>query len=554
MEHAPPGEARRRSAWGWGWRDRWPDAEARRDLGVAVSAMLGFPVQEPEEPLPEEAWRLPSPRVQPPAEIAGFSSNDRYLRALHTWGRTAVEVLRGMRGDFSRAPDFVVRPRSESELAAVLEAAGRGRLAVVPWGGGTSVVGGVSPDPRMIEEGRWNGWLSLDLGGMAAVAEIDPLSRAARIQAGARGPELNAALHPHGLELRHFPQSWEFASIGGGVATRAGGHYATGPTHIDDLVESVRMLGPRGAWESRRLPASGAGPAPDRWLLGSEGTLGVIVECWLRVQARPRYRASASGRFRDWNAAVRGTRAVVQSGLQPANCRLLDAREAALSGAARGGEHVLLLGFESATEPQRPWMEAALRRLREDGGDVEIGEPRYRDGDEGAAREWAHGAGSPDASAAWRDTFLEAPYLRDRLLSLGILADTFETACTWDRFADLHDAIVRDVRATLKRVCGAGRLACRFTHVYPDGPAPYYTWLAPARRGGEEEQWAEVKRAAEDAIVRAGGTITHHHAVGRLHAGAWAQERPPLFFEALRAAKSALDPLGMLNPGVLGLP
>jgi alkyldihydroxyacetonephosphate synthase len=280
-------------------------------------------------------------------------------------------------------------------------------------------------------------------------------------------------------------------------------------------------------------------------LIGSEGILGVIVEAWMRLQARPSFRAQASVRFTGEDGFLRGARAVrtiSQAGLHPANCRLLDAREAETSGAAAGDACVLIVGFESADHPLDAWMARALEIARDAGGLVAEGEGRTRTG-EGAPRGGAAGA--------WRSAFLNMPYLRDVLAGMGVISETFETAITWDRFESFHADVMAATNDALKRTCGAGQVACRFTHVYPDGPAPYYSVIAPGRRGSELEMWAEIKAAASEALIRAGGTITHHHAVGRDHRPWYDRQRPPLFADALRAAKRALDPAGILNPGVL---
>jgi alkyldihydroxyacetonephosphate synthase len=364
------------------------------------------------------------------------------------------------------------------------------------------------------------------------VLEVDPVSRAARIQAGATGPALEAQLREHGLTLRHFPQSFELSTLGGWIATRAGGHFATLYTHIDDLVESVRALTPRGAWESRRLPGSGAGPSPDRLLIGSEGILGVITEAWVRVQARPRFKASAGVLFESFERGAAAVRALVQSGLHPSNCRLLDPGEAAFTGAAPDGRALLVLGFESADHPLDPWMARAVELCGDHGG--ELREPP-RVGERG------------ESEGAWRDSFIKAPYLRDTMVAGGIFAETFETAITWDRFENF----VASVRERTERALGRGTVTCRLTHVYPDGAAPYFTVLAPARRGAELDQWDEIKTAASEAVLAGGGTITHHHAVGRDHRPWYDRQRPDPFAAALQAAKAAVDPAGILNPGVL---
>jgi alkyldihydroxyacetonephosphate synthase len=300
---------------------------------------------------------------------------------------------------------------------------------------------------------------------------------------------------------------------------------------VDDLVESVRAITPSGRWESRRLPGSGAGPSPDRMLLGSEGALGVITSAWVRVQPRPGHRASRAVRFDTFARGAEAVRALSQSGLDPANCRLIDELEALQTGAGDGTFAVLVLGLESTDHAVDEDLTQGLRICREHGG------------------VWDEPAGGgAGAVGAWRDAFIRMPYLRDLLLRLGILSDTFETAVTWDRFPEFHRTVMGAVREALGEPC---RVTCRFTHVYPDGPAPYITVIAPARRGDEIAQWHEMKQAAGDAIIAGGGTITHHHAVGRDHRPWYDAQRPDVFAAALRGAKAAVDPAGVMNPGVL---
>src|SRR4051812_29754196 len=310
----------RRSFWAWGWEERLPSAEARRALGEQVAAVLGQPASTLRPlPLLEQATAsVPGAAARPPDSIAGFSDASPEARVRHTFGRAYPDLVRAFGCDFSAAPDFVCSPQSEAEVGRALEACGASGIAVAPYGGGTSVAGGV--------EGGGGGRPScaLDLPRLSAVLEVDEVSRAARIQAGILGPDLEARLQPHGLTLRHFPQSFEFSTLGGWIATRAGGHFATLYTRIDDAVESVRMITPAGTWGSRRFPSSGAGPNPDRLALGSEGILGVITEAWMRLHPAPRYRASASVAFPDFHSGARACRALAQSGLHPANCRLLD--------------------------------------------------------------------------------------------------------------------------------------------------------------------------------------------------------------------------------------
>jgi len=491
-----------------------------------------------QEPVPLEAVELRKARLKRPTAFGDLFSDEKYERVLHSLGKAYRDVVRGFYGRFENPPDLVAFPRDESEIEAVLSWAEAEGAAVVPFGGGTSVVGGV--EPRLGDQAV----VSLDLRRLDRVLEVDPASLAARIQAGALGPGLEDQLREHGLTLRHFPQSFEYSTLGGWIATRAGGHFATLETHIDDLVESVRAITPRGTWESRRLPGSGAGPSPDRMLIGSEGILGVIAEAWVRVRPRPEFKASVGMSFDDFTKAVQAVREISQSGLHPSNCRLLDADEAGLTGAGDGHSHLLLLGFEAAGLPVDAPMEQALEMARAHGGTP--GDLRTTGGDAGGAVD------------TWRGAFLLAPYLRDTFVACGVLSETFETAITWDRFEKFHATVMETARRVVSEVSGAPadgpgspRVSCRFTHVYPDGVAPYFTVLAPAVRGGEVEQWDEVKAAVSEAIIDACGTITHHHAVGRDHRPYYDRQRPAPFAAALRAAKGELDPAAILNPGVL---
>jgi alkyldihydroxyacetonephosphate synthase len=302
---------------------------------------------------------------------------------------------------------------------------------------------------------------------------------------------------------------------------------------VDDLVESVRAVTPAGVWESRRLPGSGAGPSPDRLLLGSEGILGVLTEAWLRLQPQPRYRARATLAAPDLPTGARALRALVQDGLAPAGCRLVDAAESALTGTLRTGEAALVLGAESATGPVDGELAAAVAAAADHG-------LRPLPAGESAA-----------AGDSWRAGFRRAPYLRELLVLCGVLVETLETAVTWDRLDALVAAVTEATAAALRAECGGGTVTCRITHAYPDGAAPYFTVLAPARRGAELRQWDAVEAAAKDAVLAAGGTVTHHHAVGRDHRRWYDRQRPDPFALALAGAKAAVDPAGVLNPGAL---
>ncbi len=548
---------RQRSFWAWGYEDKLPGEDARRALAARLGGLFGT---TPElRPYPSaDAITVPGARFTPPVELRSFGTTDVRVRALHTRGRSYPDLVRGFAGDFATAPDWVFYPTDEDQLLALIRFCETEAIALVPFGGGTSVVGGV----EHVTRGRFRGTASVDLTKMDKVLEIDVTSRLARIQGGASGPRIAEQLATAELSLRHYPQSYELSTLGGWIATRAGGHFATLYTRIDDLVAAVRMLSPAGVLETRKLPSSGAGPAPERLVLGSEGAFGIITEAWVRVQPRPRWRASASVRFARFEAGAEAARALSQSGLQPSNCRLLDAGEAMLHRVSSRGDAILLLAFESADHPLEPWMERALSIATDLGGSCDD-EPTY-------TTEVVYSMGPPGTTSArppsraelavnqdvqdasmWKRSFLDAPYLQSALVSMGVVCDTFETACTWDRFPALHEAVTRAAQAALVAACGAGVVTCRFTHVYPDGPAVYFTFLGPGRAGEEIAQWTAVKKAATEAVLASGGTVTHHHAVGRIHRPFWTKERSPLFEQVLVAAKAQLDPRGVLNPGCL---
>jgi len=523
-----------RSWWGWGNVEEALSEPETQDLTARVSALLpGHDLTDHAPPDPKELG-LAAPRIGPPSSLAGICSTDPADRAGHAHGKAFRDVARNLQGNLDHVPDLIVRPQREQDVVDVLDWCGREGISVIPYGGGSSVVGGV--EPRFDEPA-----VTVDTGAMNAVLDIDRVSRAARIQAGTLGPAIENQLRPHDLTLRHFPQSFGFSTLGGWLATRAGGHFATLYTHIDDLTESMRVVTPAGVSESRRLPGSGAGPSPDRLFLGSEGTLGIITEAWMRLQDRPRWQVTASVAFDDWAAAVDATRTIAQAGLYPANCRLLDPTEAFLNAGTPTSGGLLVLAFESADHPIDGWLNRAVEIATEHGGTVTSRR----------SRDTASDTTEHDASGNWRSSFLRMPYQRDALARRAVIAETFETACTWDGFGALHAAVTEAARTAIERVCGAGVITCRFTHVYPDGPAPYYGIYAGGRWGSLDAQWDEIKAAVSEAIGTTGGTITHHHAVGRDHRPWYDRQRPDPFATALRAAKSALDPAGILNPGVL---
>ena len=518
---------RRLKHWGWGYEDQAPTATQLREAAEGIRARFGFG-GEVEKPVPLEEVEL---RARA-AEGAGAARGPVLRRALRAGLARAGEGLpgcgAGVLGASSRTRRTWSRfPRDESEIEAVLSWAEAEGAAVIPFGGGTSVVGGV--EPRLGERPV----VSMDLRRLDRVLEVDPVSLAARIQAGATGPRLEEQLREHGLTLRHFPQSFEYSTLGGWIATRAGGHFATLETHIDDLVESVRAITPRGTWESRRLPGSGAGPSPDRMLIGSEGILGVDRRGLGAGAAAARVQGLGGVEFGDFLAGRR--RRPRDRPVRPASRQLPPPRR------RRGRADRRRRRQRQPPDPRLRVRPPPRRRLDGPGAG---NRPRARRHPRRARTAHADGPGPKRTekcrSTAWRGAFLLAPYLRDTFVACGVLSETFETAITWDRFEEFHATVMETARRAVAEVSGvpadgpgAPRVSCRFTHVYPDGVAPYFTVLAPAIRGGEVEQWDEIKAAVSEALIDAGGTITHHHAVGRDHRPWYDRQRPAPFAAAL---------------------
>ena len=527
--------ARRLKLIGWGYEDQQMTDDERAMVLARITRRYGTELDYRPAPTPEQVG-LHAPRLEVPAALRDFAGSDRDERLLHTYGKAYPDYVRAFEGNFAPAPDIVAKVRDEDDIEAVFDWAAGANVAVIPFGGGTSVCGGVEPDVG----GGYSGTLSLDLTRLDKVLEVDRTSRAARIQAGVRVPALEAQLKPTGLTLRHYPQSFEMATLGGMIATRSGGHFATLYTHIDDFVESLRVVTPAGALESRRLPGSGAGPSPDRLMIGAEGALGVITEAWMRLQDRPTERAGTAVLFDDFYKAADAVRVICQAALYPANVRLLDPMEAYNNGFGDGRQAVVVLAFEGADHPLDVWLARALEICGDFGG--------HRDAEVATGGEGHRGG----AAGAWRNAFIRMPFWRVMLMEHAMVGDTFETSITWERFRAFHDTVKAATEQAIVEATGRpGSVTCRFTHSYPDGPAPYFTFQAHGRHGALLEQWRQIKSAALDAVLAEGGTVTHHHAVGRTHMPWYERQRPALFAEALAGAKARLDPDGILNPGVL---
>ncbi|MDP3969011.1 MAG: FAD-binding oxidoreductase [Nocardioides sp.] len=452
-------------------------------------------------------------------------STDDDARRLRTRGKSTPDLLQARRGDLADAPDAVVRPRTHEDVAQVLRWATDHRVAVVPFGGGTCVTGGLAA-----RRDGYAGLVSLDLVRLDSLLSVDQVSRTAVLQAGMRGPAAEAALAEHGLTLGHFPQSFEFASVGGFAATRSSGQASAGFGRFDDMVVGLRVATPIGDLELGSAPANAAGPDLREVVLGSEGSFGVITEVTVRVRPVAQETTYEAWSFPSFDAGADAMRHVVQAGLRPTVLRLSDETETMVNLASQkdiGGEGVtgclMVVGFEGA-DVAAP--RAAVTAVLTDSGGIPLGEERGR---------------------AWLAGRFHAPYLRDSLLDVGVLVETLETATFWSNRQRLYDA----VRTALQAELGEKALVlCHVSHVYETGCSLYFTVAAPQ---AEEPlaQWRAAKAAASDAMIESGATITHHHAVGTDHRPWLAREIGPVGVAMLRGIKSSVDPAGVLNPGVM---
>ena len=527
---------RKRKFWGWGYEDEILSDEEENNIDKRIASTFNLDSVE-RIALPRiEDIDLPKPQINFPKNLEKFFSDDKLERLNHSYGKSFPDSARSVLGLFPNPPDLVAFPSSEDHIYSILDWASSNDIAVIPYGGGSSVCGGV----ETYVGDDFKGVISLDMKNLNTIIDIDKDSRTALIQGGILGPDLESKLKEHDLTLRHYPQSFEFSTLGGWIATRSGGHYATLYTHIDDFVESLKMITPSGSYETRRLPGSGAGPSPDRFAIGSEGIMGIITEASMRLQDRPTFRSSCTVEFDKYQNALSALRYISQAGLFPANCRLLDSNEALFNGAGDGTKHLLMLAFESADHDKSYFLDRALEISKDFQGSFE----KPKDTSD------AHRSGS---SGTWRNSFIKAPYFREAFTRRGIIQDTFETAITWDKSHSFIEEIKEETAKAILEITGKPSLVtCRITHSYPDGLAPYFTFGAFANPSTMIDVWKEIKLATNEICVTKGGTVTHHHAVGRDHRpNGYDNQRPDLFNKVLASAKSTLDPKGIMNPGVL---
>jgi alkyldihydroxyacetonephosphate synthase len=543
---------RERLRWnGWGRLDASYSLSPAREklLRASLSDRLGRPVVRAAPPVTLEDVRLPPPKLSADvlSALRTACGEDGVRtgideRLTHAAGKSLPDLLRLRRGEIEHAPEAVVYPGDEGAVGAVLRIASDAHLAVVPFGGGTSVVGGVAPSTAPEQLGA----LSLDTTRLDALLRIDPDSHTATFQAGIDGPALEAALSHEGFTLGHYPQSFEHSTLGGWIATRSCGQQSDGYGGISRLVVSVRMVTPEGVLRTLEVPDSSSGPDLNQLVLGSEGILGVIVEATLRIRPAPAasdFRGMLFGRFADGVAAIRQ---IVQEGVPVSMLRLSDAQETDLSLLLRrdprrrwdpasllvagSGRCALLYGAEGS---DRGEVRRAMRRARSIGrrhGGLPVGRGPGR---------------------AWKRERFRTPYLRDWLLDHSVAVDTVESAFPWSVVERAHDAILRGLRAALETHAEAGLAMAHLSHSYPDGACLYFTVIYPLDPARDVSQWTAIKQDATEAVLEAGGTVSHHHGVGVDHAPWVVREKGALGVEALRAVKQAVDPLGLLNPGKL---
>ena len=545
--------------WGWGDLDQRFDVENRENIMPFLRENLGMDLDRDRftDPALDEI-ELPEPRTGREVlgrlrEICGQEnvSTDKFQRVSHSMGKSYRDILRFRMRRVERPVDVVVWPREEQEVVSILRLAEENDLAVIPFGGGSSVTGGVEP-----LAGDKAGVVTLDMARMNRVLRVDATSQTALIQAGALGPEIEEQLNQQGYTLGHFPESFDHSALGGWLATRASGRQSTGYGDIEDMVLALRMVTPRGIVDTRKVPSTAAGPSILQLCVGSEGFLGVITEATMRIRPVPDVLDYRGLIFRNFAAGVSAIREMMQRGMVPACVRLSDRTETSLAQA-----------FRSTTGPKwkRKREEIALKLLAsrgysfDDGAFMVVGLEGEREEVESLrvgilrlCRELGgfHLGSSPGRQ--WYRSRHETAYFREQLVNWGVMVDTLETATTWDNLLHLYGEVRDALRAALEEDGGRSMVACHVSHSYREGASLYYTFFAPmAGEGREEEQWERVKRAASEAIMEHGGTISHHHGVGYEHAPWMRQEVGDISLEAIRAVKKVMDPAEVLNPGKL---
>ena len=529
----------------------WGDPDQRHGLPEGAHAYLEGrigPLGEPRGPVALEDVRVAPSALGDPARRALVEAvgaehvvDDHRTRVEHAGGKSYPDLVRRRRGDAVGAPDAVVRPADHDEVQRVLAACAEHGVAVVPFGGGTSVVGGVEP-----ERGGFDAVVAVDLGRLTRLLTVEPGDRTATFEPGLRGPQAEALLASSSLTLGHFPQSYEYATLGGYVATRSAGQASTGYGRIDELVLGLRCATPRGELRVGRGVASAAGPDLRALLTGSEGTLGILTELTLEVQPAPEVEHHEAWVAPSFASGAATLRALVQAAVAPHVTRLSDEDETATALAQIGGGKArALAAYLRARGIDRP----CLMVLGWEGTADEVA--RDHEASRAVLRPRRVLPLGRSAGASWAAGRFRGPYLRDELMDRGVMVETLETATTWSRLGALYLAVRRALTDTLTGRGTPPLVMCHISHLYATGASLYFTWVARQQAGEEIEQWQAAKVAASEAIVAQRATITHHHAVGTDHRPWMRDEVGDLGLEVLRGAKERLDPQGIMNPGKL---
>ena len=550
---------RRKISWnGWGWTAHKDALAGREEIWTWLAAELGMPSLLATPPRDLKDITLPEARLSAELreKLVAMLGQDRvrddtYERAFHALGRSYHDLLKLRAGDLTVVPDAVLYPRGGDEVIALLSLASENGIAVVPYGGGTSVVGAINA-----ERGEFPAVVTLDLSGMDRVIDIDATSHTARVEAGIYGPALEKELQAKGMTLGHYPQSFEFSTLGGWIAHRGAGQGSNCYGRAEDWLVAAKLATPQGMLDTNGFPGSSAGPQLNDIVLGSEGVFGIVTEATVRLHPAPAARDYRGYLFHDFASGAAAIRTAVQNELPATMLRLSDADETRFYRAfgALGKKRSLKDKIADYVLKSRGFDANACALIAGFEGDahtVASSQKHFA----AIAKKFGAMALGEGQGKRWREARFHGPYLREPMMDRGIGVDTLETATRWSNIDALRQAtraaLDTAMRETAPRPGAHGVVMSHISHSYPDGASLYFTYFFPRALGSELAQWQAIKKAASDAIVASGGTISHHHGVGVDHLAWIAQEKGPLGIAVLRAIKGALDPKGILNPGKL---
>lgn len=533
--------------WGWGGEgESYPREKAEAFLRALLRAL--------QLPMPEETPKIALEKIAVPSSrlskifVDKWSSRGLSLenrdRILHACGRSYRDLLRLRSGTIPRYPDGVLHLRKSEDLSEIFQDAAREKISLIPFGGGTGVVGGT----ECLADGN-QPVLVIDLKGLNRLLSLDEVARTATFQAGVLGPELEKILNQHGMSLGHFPQSFEFSTLGGWVVTRSAGQNSTQYGKIEDMLESVTLCAPEGSLRTKPVPASATGPSLKELIVGSEGLYGIVTEAVVRIHRLPEFKRYVAALMPGFEAGAEAVRDFIQRGFAPSIVRLSDAEETSLSlglltdgssfkemifrkwfGYREGTSCLLLIGLEGERPSVSHEAGEIARVLKKRGARLLPGNK---------------------TGAHWEKNRFRLPYLRDDLMDHGILIDTLETATEWPKITLLRRAVMDAIREVSAKDGTPILAGCHLSHAYAQGASLYFTLLGPQKKGDEMGQWERLKAAATDALMKNGGALSHHHGIGYDHRRWMAEEHGAFGIKILKKVKESFDPQGLLNPGKL---